>query len=39
VVSQFGGLSAPDAFRSFSVLTLLQGVTVLITVCILSLLL
>jgi GntP family gluconate:H+ symporter len=31
VVSQFSGLSARDAFRSFTLLTLLQGITALLT--------
>lgn len=31
VVSQFSGISARDAFRSFTLLTLAQGITVLIT--------
>jgi GntP family gluconate:H+ symporter len=31
VVSQFGGLSAQDAFSSYTILTLLQGIMVLIT--------
>lgn len=39
VVSQFGGLSATDAFRSFTVLTALMGVTVLAVTIILALLL
>ncbi len=36
VVSQFGGLSAQDAFRSYTFLTFLQGITVLITSILLS---
>jgi GntP family gluconate:H+ symporter len=31
VVSQFGGISSRDAFRSFTLLTLAQGLTALIT--------
>jgi GntP family gluconate:H+ symporter len=39
VVSQFGGISARDAFRSFTVLTLLQGLTALFSATLLFLLL
>ena len=35
VVSQFGGLSPQDAFRSYTMLTFLQGLTVLITAIVL----
>jgi GntP family gluconate:H+ symporter len=38
VVTQFGGFSTRDAFRSFTLITLLQGVTALITAIILLLL-
>ena len=31
VVSQFSGMSAKDAFRNFTVISLLQGITALIT--------
>lgn len=30
VVSQFGGIAAKDAFRSFTILTLMQGLTALV---------
>lgn len=38
VVSQFGGVSPSDAFRSYTVLTVLMSLTVLVTVLLLSLL-
>jgi GntP family gluconate:H+ symporter len=36
VVSQFGGIAPQDAFRSFTLLTFLQGFTVLVTAILLS---
>lgn len=39
VVSQFGGLAPEDAFRSYTILTILQGITVLLTAILFSFLL
>lgn len=36
VVTQFGGLSVRDAYRSYTLITFLQGVTALVTVLLLS---